>query len=294
MATSLSFSAIFAFFLALGGSMGIPMGFPPGPEDPMMARLAPEDCLIYASWSGVAETDGDANPTEKWLSQPKSSKMLGKLRKAYRGYLLNQFEHVDEKVIKIANKLMIEVVDVASVQPTAFYLDDVEIVEGSTVKPHHGAFVIKLGDHEDTVVGLLDEFFREFELLKEPASHYAFEAEEVDGQRVLKISTGPNDVTMKVIVRDGYFIIGLGEGALDQVAKNMATEAPAWLTQLRQRLKVERISSVSYVNVKTFELFEHILAEDWVWPSSELRLSKGVQSIGWVTGVDKKGFLARD
>ena len=289
MATTLSFSTFLALFFALGGSMGIPMGLPPGPEDPVMARLAPEECLVYASWSGVAEIDGDANPTEKWLSQPKASQMLGKLRKAYRGYLLKQAQQTDDDVVKIANSLMVEVVDAASVQPAAFYLDKVEIINESTVKPR-GAFVIKLGDREDVVVRLLDEFFKEFEKLKEQARHYAFEAVEIDGQRVLKISTGAQDVTMQVVVRNGYFIIGLGEGALDQVAKNMATEPPAWLKQIRQRLNVERISSVSYLDGKIMEKFERNLALSNVWPS-EFKLTKGGQSIGWVSGVDGKGFL---
>ena len=290
MVTTLSFSSFFALFFVLGGSMGIPMGFPPGPEDPVMARLAPEECLLYASWSGVAEIDGDASPTEKWLSQPKASLMIGKLRKAYRGYLVKQSEKLDDNALKIANRLMIEVIDTASVQPAAFYLDDVEIINDSTVKPH-GAFVIKLGDREDTVVGLLDEFFKEFELVKESAPHYAFEAVEIDGQRVLKISTGPDGAAMHVVVRDGYFILGLGEGALDQVAKNMATEPPAWLTQLRERLKVERISSVSYVDAKIFAKFKDNLVNG-VWPS-KFDFAKGVESIGWVAGVDKKGYLCR-
>lgn len=69
------------FYLALiffGGSMGIPMGMPPGPEDPLMANVAPEECAFYASWSGVAKTDPKANPTEKWMSQPVTSKAIVK------------------------------------------------------------------------------------------------------------------------------------------------------------------------------------------------------------------------
>ena len=32
--------------LGLGSGTGIPLGVPPGPEDPMLAQIAPENCLL--------------------------------------------------------------------------------------------------------------------------------------------------------------------------------------------------------------------------------------------------------
>ena len=42
--------------LGIGGG-GVPLGIPPAPENPMMARVAPEQCLFYQTWSGMATPD---------------------------------------------------------------------------------------------------------------------------------------------------------------------------------------------------------------------------------------------
>ncbi len=39
--------------LLLGGGVGLPLGLPPLAEDPLLARIAPEECLVYTSWSGT-------------------------------------------------------------------------------------------------------------------------------------------------------------------------------------------------------------------------------------------------
>jgi hypothetical protein len=116
------FEAFLTLLLLLGGSMGIPMGLPPGPEDPVMAQVAPDNCVLYASWSGIAKIDPAANPTEKWMGQPSVSKAITKLRKAYRGMLLERGQKNDDAVVRLATRTAVDLVDIASTQASAFYL----------------------------------------------------------------------------------------------------------------------------------------------------------------------------
>ena len=44
----------FLFLTIFGGGWTLPLGLPPAPEDPAVARMAPEKCLFYASWAGMA------------------------------------------------------------------------------------------------------------------------------------------------------------------------------------------------------------------------------------------------
>ena len=37
-----------------GSGMGLPLGVPPLPEDPVLAQVAPEECLFYTSWAGTS------------------------------------------------------------------------------------------------------------------------------------------------------------------------------------------------------------------------------------------------
>lgn len=46
-----------AIVVLFGGGLGIPLGIPPGPEDPQLARMAPEECLYFTTWAGTADAD---------------------------------------------------------------------------------------------------------------------------------------------------------------------------------------------------------------------------------------------
>ena len=42
----------------LGGGYGMPQGVPPTEEAPLAAKVAPAECLFYASWAGTGTPDG--------------------------------------------------------------------------------------------------------------------------------------------------------------------------------------------------------------------------------------------
>lgn len=288
----MGFSFLLGILLFVGGALGIPMGMPPGPEDPLMAKVAPENCLVYASWSGVAKLDPDANPTEKWMSQPKTSKLIPKIRKAYRGYFLKFAENSGDRYYKHLNRIMIEVVDAAGENPAAFYLDGIEI-EASKDPKATGAVVVNLGDQKETVAKLVGDLHKWYgELDPKEASILFYEAIEIDGKKGLKIFSGVSDRPILVVIRDGYFILGLGEDSAQKAIANMKTPAPKWLDELRAENKVERTASVAYLNGKVVDtlvtkggFFDPFWINNTEW-------MEGVKSIGWVCGLDSKGFVA--
>jgi hypothetical protein len=56
---------------AVLGGVGLPLGVPPGPEDPIMGRIAPEQCMFYLSWAGTVSPDHNSkNQTEQLLAEP--------------------------------------------------------------------------------------------------------------------------------------------------------------------------------------------------------------------------------
>ena len=248
----MAFSLLFGIVLLLCGGMGLPMGMPPGPEDPMMSKLAPEECLMYASWSGVAKVDPDANPTEKWMSQPKVSKLILKLRKAYLGYLDKQSEQSNDKVFKQVYKIFSHVVDAGSVNPAAVYLNDIEI-KAKSLKAD-GAVVVKLGDHNDEVIKLNDDLHKIFGEMKPRELEFrSFQPFDFDGQKAIKIFSGFDEIPIFASVHQGYFVIAIGEESMGKVIANMKTPQPKWLTELRERNKIKRVASVGYLDGKLLD-----------------------------------------
>ena len=68
--------------LGFGGGFGLPLGVPPAPEDPMMARVAPEECIFYTTWSAMAEPDASSeNQTEQLLAEPEVRHLIRSVEK---------------------------------------------------------------------------------------------------------------------------------------------------------------------------------------------------------------------
>ena len=68
---SMTILSLFGSLFLAGGLAGIPLGVPPAEPDPAMARIAPEECIFYLTWSGMAEASPDSpNHTERLMAEP--------------------------------------------------------------------------------------------------------------------------------------------------------------------------------------------------------------------------------
>ena len=53
-----------------GGGLPLPVSLPPLPEEPIMASVAPEECLWYLSWAGADKANpASKNQTEALLAE---------------------------------------------------------------------------------------------------------------------------------------------------------------------------------------------------------------------------------
>ena len=67
----MSIAVLFSMALGFGGGLGLPLGMPPGEEDPLVAAVAPDECVFYTSWAGMAEPDPDSgNRVEQMIAEP--------------------------------------------------------------------------------------------------------------------------------------------------------------------------------------------------------------------------------
>src|SRR5687767_11225947 len=50
---------------------GLPVGMPPDKEEPIMAYVAPDECVLYVTWTAAATPSaGSANQTEQLMAEP--------------------------------------------------------------------------------------------------------------------------------------------------------------------------------------------------------------------------------
>ena len=286
---------IWAIIIVLSGNFGIPVGVPPGPEDPVISNVAPSECLFYAGWSGTAKVDPDANRTEKWLSQPKASQVVPKLHRGIK-IMLTESNNSEDESIESLNEFLIEIVNSMLVRPGCMFVNKPQLGgdgRNQSVQVSGGA-VFSIADNKRLIS---EKFIACCELLEKDSDSrkdlVACEVVEIDGRKTISIPKAVNSVPAFLTIVGDHVVIGIGKDEIPRITKNMSTKAPEWLTSMRARLKVDRISSTSFLDTQaTFNVFNRL--QWWWFRFDEIEdLAKDVHSISWVSGLDREGYLTR-
>lgn len=264
------------------GGTGLPLGIPPAPEDPLLAKVAPEDCTLYLSWAGMAKPDpASKNHTEQLLAEAEIQKFAAAVEKAIATALAKDARDIEQN--KIIATEMPKVVKALLTKPTAIFLGDVGIGPGGpTVE---GGLIVGTGD--DTAA-LMTSIAR----LEQAAGNIS--EVEVAGQKWKQPPLPPGAPQVLWGFKGKYFILGIGEGAVENIVKRARGETPKWLTAVRERNKVDRLSSVTYINAKKLaELPARIGAPPQVQMVVKALGFANVSHLASVTGLDDKGCVTR-
>jgi hypothetical protein len=279
--------AALLMLIGMGGGLGFPLGVPPLPEDPVLAQVAPEQCLFYSSWAGTAAPDpASDNPTEQLLAEPEVQQLIAQVRQLVKKGVRkaaeekggDEFAGVAEDVVRWAEKLL--------TSPTAVYVSKVEIrPNGPDVRA--GA-VVRVGDDAAQLKAALERLQQRF-------IPDAVQAVEEGGDTWYRIQPpNPGAPVIAWGVKGRYFILGIGEGEIEGMKERARTEPPAWLAQIARQLPVERRSTVTYLDVKAVRDLFLPLADDPMVARVVDALGLGnVTSLVSVTGLDKPGFVSR-
>jgi len=273
---------LFLLFLSSGGT-GIPLGIPPTEEDPVLAKVAPEECTFYLSWAGMATPDSESkNHTEQLLAEQEVQRFFKNLDRAIVTMIANkaggnEVERVISETAPAIVKAILSKPGAAFVGKVGFGLKGVEI---------DGGLIVSTGKDTDNL--------REVVSRLETALGDKIKAVEVAGEPWKEFPMPEGAPRMLWGFRGNYMILGVGEGSIEGILKRVRTEPPAWLTDLRKRLEVPRTSTVMYLNVR--DALALALASA---PDPEIKAAVGafgldnVEYLGSVTGLDETGYVTR-
>jgi hypothetical protein len=273
----------FGWFILLLGGFGLPLGAPPLPADPMMANVAPEQCVAYVSSAGMATPDAKSgNQTEQLLAEPEVRQMAAEIERAIRAGL--------KKAVRpgslppgVTSDDLSDAVKLLLTRPLAVYVSSVQMQP--TGPAVHGGVVVNCGDKTAKLKAIVEEAVKMVppQLMKEI---------EVGGEKWRSFKTSP-DVGLVCGFHDNYFIATVGEGELEALLKRATGAPPAWLTKLQQDIPIERVSTVTYVNVKA--------VKEIALPLAGLQVASVVKAVGLdnlttlasVTGLDQKACVTK-
>lgn len=274
------------FLLSLfGGGFGIPMGVPPAPEDPLMSQVAPETCVYYSTWAGFGEIDPEASTTEKWMAQKEIQEAVTKFVGAFKKMASEESDPGQQALVDF----VVNFGETFLTQPGALYVSKFEVHDTETFVIE-GAFVLKLGDQSEAFSDALEKLI----LSADENGVEKLDNIEIDGKefKVYPIEDTEHEIIWGV--HDGYLYLAPNSHSMNDVLKNAKTPAPQWLNDIRERLKVTRVSTVSYLDTEQLLPLTRMIGERDV--EKILMETVGLQHlthISWVTGLEKDGFVAR-
>ena len=280
-------SAITAMFpvllmLLMGGGGGLPLGVPPLPEDPVLSRVAPEECLVYASWSGMATPDAKSkNQTEQLLAEPEVQRLLREIERAIVAKIgesaPREQAEMARDVIRWGKRLL--------TRPVAAFVSSVGVSnEGVGV---HGGLIASVGEDAAELKATMEKYQARL-----PGGAEKVEIGGISCYR-LKLGQGIPEITWGMSAKGNYLLIGVGEKSLEGILQRAGGTPPAWLTALRKQLPVERLSTVTYVNVKKLVAQFGPLAGPKALDAMAAAGLGNVTSFSAVSGLDGDGIVTR-
>lgn len=271
------------------GGFGLPLGVPPAPENPAMQHVAPPNCVLYASWAGMATPDAtSANQTEQLFAEAEVQEFGRSLEKTI-GLAVRHFaqQNGDPKADLMA-KVIPQWTKTVITRSSAVFATKLEVNNGKLA--FEGGLLIDAGVTEapllvDGLIQLMKTPENQPQLVKLGAVQLAQFAPQKGSPLEAEITIG---------AAGPYVLIGFGKGAVEGMMDRVrAKRTPPWLAAIATRLPVERRSSVSYINTKALvQSFVPLAGPD----GAKIGKALGLEQLGEiisVTGLDKEGMVSR-
>ncbi|QDU93890.1 DUF1559 family PulG-like putative transporter [Lignipirellula cremea] len=259
---------------------GSPLGLPPEPEREILARIAPEECLFYLTWSGAMEANpASQNATELLAAEPAVQKSFAQLEQALNLAIGNGEPLPPDSMPAVVQRVGRHVLTHAA----AIYVRDVQLEQGPQIAA--GA-VFNLDENaaefstrlQDAVTGLFGDAVTEVQL---------------QGKTFHTVQPGPGPpVTWGMI--GNYLLVAVGEGEMKNLLDCALSPVPAWLAKIRQETTLERRASIAWIDVEKALKIVDSLPEGTINPALiNASGARSIRSYVSVSGLDATGFQTR-
>ena len=278
---------IVSFALSLGGAAGLPLSVPPLPPDPVLARVAPDECLFHFETAGLAAPEAETrNLTERMLANPEMKEFLSKVAEQIMGLVRQRPPAGPESAEAIGGFL-----EAALTRPLALTVERFEPPSPKGPPALVASLVIRVGDRAEAIEKAAAWLAGSMPL--------AFEPVDIGGRSWQRLAgpVGPFG-PLSWGINDGSFVLAVGPDALESLLarmKDAGRKPPAWKSAIQKRLPVERQSTLTYVNAgEALRIAISLPAPDRDKLLALLEASGigGLETIAGVSGMTAEGISA--
>jgi hypothetical protein len=284
MAATAGVGLLWLIMLGAGGGVGVPLGVPPLPEDPLLAKVAPGECLFYFSSAGMAKPDAHSgNQTEQLFAEPEIQHLVTEGEKFIRAQLKEAAakERPEARAFAENGPTLVKVL---LTRPLAVYVAEAKVVPKEPPKVRAGA-IVSLGEDADQVKDALEHLVAAAKVKAKDVT--------IDGTTFRQLTFQPDGSDLTWGVKENYLYVATGDGEIEALLKRAKDSAPKWLTALHKELHVERVSTVGMINVHALADLLAPLGGPEVPKVLEALGVTGIDRLSGVSGLDKERFVSR-
>ncbi len=287
-----SFGLILLFFVG-GGFIGsgdvVPL-----PEDPVVAQVAPAECLFFSSWTGKEKASPDAaqvgpNSTEQLFSDPKFLDYLKQVNETL--YNLVEQQGAAQGVSKEQLDAALYFLKHLHTHAGSVYLSEVDAKWNEAPKIS-GGLVIRVDDDDQ------EAFMEHLQVVLNLIPAELQSSVSIDYQKFSRIDPGNGAPSFTWIMQENYLIVGIGEGEAKRILKRrLDGSVPSWLKKAKQAVATPRPASFFHLDIQ--RLFSTI--ENSVRPKDAVEFAgtleafglDAIESFSFGGGLDDRGTVHR-
>ncbi len=277
--------------LTLGG--GVPVVMPPLEADAGMMSVAPQECMFYASWYGVADpVAGSGNSTEALMAEPQVQEFLRTVTGAIESLVTDPNVPRD---MREGADVFLPLFKNLYQRPVTLYFGGIEMPNGLVGPPDvDGAIVVHCGARKESLVGSMQKLEALF------AASTNLQVNEIDrsGTKFRKFMLPPDAPEMGWGISGDYLVFAVGANTFDDVLRRISAKRgpPQWLQDVHTKLSVDRPEFAQYFNVakaiETLNLVMPIGGEDVGRVTQALGLNS-IRHIATVQGYDTQSVVSK-
>lgn len=279
--------ALLAVLLSFGGAGGLPLSMPPLPPDPVLARVAPDECLFHMETAGLAAPgDGTPNLTERMLSDPEMRGFLAAVVEQLGG-LLRQRPPAGPASSQAISTLL----EAVLTMPLAVTVTRCRPSSPEGPPEIVASLVIRVGDRGEAV--------RQAAAWLAASLPLTFETVEIGGRSWQRVAgEGAPGGGLCWGVDGGSFVVAVGPGGIGPLVARMddaGRASPAWRAAIEKRLPLDRPSTLTYVHAgEALRIATSLPAADRDRLLAFLEASGlgRLETIGTVSGMTAEGIAS--
>ncbi len=232
-----------------------------------IVRFTGEKCELAIAWTGEIKADLTGSSFESWLAQPEIMDGFRAIRKL----IDENSERAEPQAIRIANQMF----DLALQKPWVLSLDEFD----------PAALKVKFAAQLGPQAAALEKSLQELEA-QNPEKFTQFE---INGAKFT--STSPDGLpTVEYGFFEDHLVVATGAGELQVLLARAKANTPAWVTELRNELPIERLAGLVRVDFR--RLTQLLKDSDEADVPPELHLEEFEEIVG-VFGFDGRESITR-